>query len=168
MVDKLMDLLRREKAAIAGAWVEKLLRSYPEEGAKFFKNQKNQFANPIGHTISENLPVIFEEIIGENNQLRMKNLLRDIVRIRAVQEFTPSEAIRFVFLLKEAIHDTLQPDVFERLSTDDLHKLDAIIDKTALIAFDLYMESREKLFKLRLNEVKMRFAESFLMKNGNS
>jgi len=168
MGHNLMDLLKTQKAAIAAAWVEKILCSYPEEGANFFRNQKNQFSNPIGHTISKNVPDIFEEMIGQNDRLRLRDLLKDVIKIRAVQEFPPSLAIRFVFSLKEAIREVLEPGIFENLSSGELQQVDALIDETALIAFDLYMECREKIFKLRLNEAKLRSGEALLMQNENS
>lgn len=167
MENKLIDLLRVQKDTIASAWIEKLLCSYPEEGAKFFKNQKNQFSNPVGHTIYENVPAIFKELTGGNNRDRLKDLLREIIKIRAVQEFSPSEAIRFVFLLKEVIGDVLQLESFKKLSIHDVQEFDAIIDETALIAFDLYMESREKLFRLRLKEANLRRAEALAIKTDN-
>jgi len=62
----------------------------------------------------------------------------------------------------------LEPGIFENLSSGELQQVDALIDETALIAFDLYMECREKIFKLRLNEAKLRSGEALLMQNENS
>ncbi|MEJ2506824.1 MAG: hypothetical protein P8Y81_11250 [Ignavibacteriaceae bacterium] len=36
----------------------------------------------------------------------------------------------------------------------EFSKLESTIDRIALIAFDLYMEAKEKVFKIRVNEIK--------------
>ncbi len=41
-----------------------------------------------------------------------------------------------------------------------LSELEFVIDKTALIAFDLYMESREKVFQIRLNDAKYKLQKA--------
>jgi hypothetical protein len=46
------------------------------------------------------LPVLTAELLGEMDQARVAGALESIVRIRAVQNFSASESVGFVFLLK--------------------------------------------------------------------
>ena len=91
-------------------------------------------------------------VIQETNPDRAIQALDSIIRIRAVQNFTPSQATAFVFLLKQVIRDELQPDIQrERLSNEFL-AFEARIDAMALSAFDVYMKCREEIHRIRMNE----------------
>ncbi len=81
--------------------------------------------------------------------------LDEIIKIRAVQEFTPSQALAFVFLLKEAVRAELgsEEDRAPALPAE-LADLDRQIDQVALGAFDAYMRYRGQVCELRINEVK--------------
>ena len=80
--------------------------------------------------------------------------MNDIIKIRAIQNFSPSSAIGFVFSLKKVIRDELGAELLEKKNVAEFSKLESTIDRIALIAFDLYMEAKEKVFKIRVNEIK--------------
>ena len=91
--------------------------------------------------------------------------LDEIIRIRAVQDFTPSAAVSFIFGLKELIREELVDDTVGATYTSplqevqnhpELFELDSRIDKIALLAFNKYMECREKVHEIRANELKKR------------
>ena len=42
----------------------------------------------------------------------------------------------------------------EKTISDELINFELLIDQVVLRAFDLYMKSREKIFKIRINELK--------------
>jgi hypothetical protein len=77
-----------------------------------------------------------------------------MIRIRAVQDFLPSKAIGFVFLLKRVIQEELGREVRERGLGEELLDFERQIDDLALLAFDVYMQCREKIFEVRIREVK--------------
>lgn len=158
------ELLIGRKSAIVDSWVQNILESYPSDSADFLKSQKNPFANPVGHTISSTAEKVFDELVGTCNSERIRSILNDLVRIRAVQEFPPSLAIGFVFDLKAVIVDEVRRDRGEHTNLESLAELDSKIDAIALMAFDLYMESREKLFRIRLDELKAKTFHEELQK----
>ena len=71
--------------------------------------------------------------------------LDELVRLRAVREFSPAESVGFVFGLKAALREVLQGEV----RTADLAGLDRRVDELALLAFALYVACREKVYELR-------------------
>jgi hypothetical protein len=88
---------------------------------------------------------------------KLSSHLDRIIRIRAVQDFSPAQAISFIFFLKQVVRDELQSDIHEnRISTSELVAFDAKVDELALLAFNIYMQCRERLFEVRLNEFKNR------------
>ena len=148
----LYELLIKYKSSIVSKWIKLILDSYSIESSKFFNMEKNQFSNPVGSTISTNAASIFDEIVGSRNFQNITLLLTDIIKIRAIQDFSPSEAVGIVFLLKKVVREELNEEINQEKIFDEFAELEFVIDKTALIAFDLYMESREKVFQIRIND----------------
>jgi hypothetical protein len=76
------------------------------------------------------------------------------MKIRAVQQFTPSQAVGFVFRLREIVRAELGGVAADPEVSVELAELDAQIDRIALAAFDTYVACREQVYELRINEVK--------------
>jgi uncharacterized protein YjgD (DUF1641 family) len=99
------SLLAPKKKAIIQKWIDQVLDTY---GAPdFFKKQKNRFANPIGSTISNGLQNIFIILVEERDLGEAVKPLEEIIKIRAVQDFAPSNAVSFVYLLKNIVREEL-------------------------------------------------------------
>jgi len=158
----LYELLIKYKSSIVSKWIKLIIDSYSIESSKFFNMEKNQFSNPVGSTISTNAASIFDEIVGSKDFEKITLLLTDIIKMRAIQDFSPSEAVGFIFLLKKVIREELNEEINQEKIFDEFAELEFVIDKTALIAFDLYMESREKVFQIRMSEANYK-----LQKAGN-
>jgi hypothetical protein len=80
------------------------------------------------------------------------------VKIRAVQQFTPSQALSFVFALKSVIRKVVPEASKDPRFASELTEMDNRIDRLALTAFDLFMEAREEVSQLRISEVKRQVA----------
>jgi hypothetical protein len=156
----LADCLVTNKPAILKKWFNEITDAYLPETARVLKHTKEQFANPMGHTFYQGIEGIYDELLGDMNQDRLTACLDDIVRIKAVQEFTPAQAIAFIFTLKKLVRGELEPEV-RKLKVEDQHLIhqelsafDARIDFLALLSFDIYIRCREKIYQLRINEIK--------------
>ena len=149
----LRDLLIKHKDDIVRKWFELVLATYPEDSRDFFRKQKNQFANPLGHNIREGITGLFEAIVDYGcDREKAEPFLAQIIKIRAVQEFSPSEALSFVLDFKKLLRDEFAGT--DRELDKDLEKLEQDLDRLALQAFDVYMECRERIFELRVNELR--------------
>ncbi len=149
--------LMPKKKAFLREWLNLLIATYPPETARMLKKEPNQFANPVGHTYSVALGEIFDEFLGDNNRERLSALLDKVLRIRAVQDFTPSGALAFVFSLKYLARDFLKTEIEQgQVSTDELSDFDTKVDGLALLAFDVYARCREQLHEVRVTEIKNR------------
>lgn len=131
-----------------------MLEAYPSNSANFLKDQNSQFANPIGHTLSRSIEGIFEELVNGNDFEKVEPLIDDIVRISAIQEIKPSEALSFFFILKKVIRRELGKEIVSNRMEGEFEALELSIDSLALASFDMYLKCREKLFELRTNETK--------------
>ncbi len=151
---ELKSLLTEKRAAILRKWFDLIVDTYPSDASSFLKKQKNQFANPVGHTISEGIEGLFDGLLEEADSDRVSPFLDNIIRVRAIQDFTPSEAIGFIFLLKKVIRESLQKEIREHQMYDELLRLESRIDDLVRISFDVYMKCREQVYDLKANEVK--------------
>lgn len=151
---RLNSLLADKKASILEKWFDVIIESYPPVTSNFLKTQSNRFANPIGSTISKGIEDIFDELLRGLNKEKTSEFLDNMVRIRAVQDFTPSQAISFIFPLKRIIREELRVEIAEKQLSDEILSLESTIDSLALSAFDIYMKCREKIYEIKANEVR--------------
>ena len=156
MKSMLKEILNKKKSFIVRNWTELIFNSYPAETENFLKLKKNQFSNPVGYTVTNTTEKIFNELINDCDFEKIKVLLDEIIKIRAVQSFSPSEAINFLFDLKKVIRDELKAELADKNISDELSNFEFLIDRIIIIGFDLFVESREKIFKIRVNEIKSR------------
>jgi len=147
-------LLSEKRTIIIKRWFDMMLEVYPSNSANFLKDQNSQFANPIGHTLSHSIEGTFAELLNDADFEKVSSLIDDIVRISAIQEIKPSQALSFFFVLKEVIRKELGKEISENRLESELAAFDVTIDTFALFSFDLYLKCREKLFELRTNETK--------------
>jgi len=152
----LSEALARRRGAVIDAWLARILRGYSGSTARFFLEEKDPFRNPVGLAFKRGLPALFDQLVGEMDPAALKAALDDLVRIRAVQDFTASQAVAFVFDLKEVVRAALREDDAAGMPAIDLEPLDGRIDEMALAAFDLYLECRERLLEIRVHEMQRR------------
>ena len=150
----LEHLLPQKRAAILERWFQLILETYPADTSRFLKQQKDRFINPVGYTISQEIEALYDELLQEMNSDKLAACLDNIIRIRAVQDFPPSQTIAFIFLLKKAIREELASEIAENRVLEELLKFESKIDKLVLLALDIYMKCREKVFEIRVNEAK--------------
>jgi hypothetical protein len=146
--------LEQNRKAIIDQWFLATINTYPQETARVLGKLKNKFDNPVGSATAQSLEETFSLLIKkEINADEIENALDSVIRIRAVQNFTASQAVGFVFELKQIIKTVLNG---EKDST-----FDAKIDQTALAAFNRFMKCRENIFLLKATESKRRIHRAF-------
>lgn len=153
---KLESCLKEKRAAILERWYRAIIDTYPSESAKYFNN-KDPFANPVGLTISDTIGSLYDSLFQEEvDREAVSQSLDGMIRIRAVQDFSPSQAIAFVFRLKEVIRAELSGRIEPGKAAEEWVRLEERIDRLALISFDVFMKCREKIYELRTHEFKSR------------
>ena len=151
---RLNNLLAQRKTAIIKNWFTLAVETYPPDTASFLKRQKDPFANPVGRTVSRGLEALFNELLKEMDYEIITSFLDPIIRIRAIQNFSPSQAVSFIFLLKKAIRENTKKEVPEEQLFNELLLFESKIDQLVMIAFNLYMQCKEKIYDLKANEMR--------------
>jgi hypothetical protein len=93
---RLKKLLEQHKKAIINQWFERVVKTYAPDTAQFIKNQKDPFSNPLGNALSQGLAVLFDQLLAGPEADTVKKFLDPIIRIRAVQNYSPSQATAFI------------------------------------------------------------------------
>jgi len=151
----LKSILSQKRQAILKRWLKLILETYPADTSGFLKQEKDRFVNPIRHTISQEIEALYDELLQGMNVDRLASCLTNIIKIRSVQDFSPSQAVVFVFLLKKAIREELAAEIKESRPIEELLEFESRIDKLALLALDVYMQCREKIHEIRLSKIKL-------------
>lgn len=149
----LEKFLSGKRADILKKWFDLILETYPADTSAFLRNQKNPFTNPVGNTIYQGMEKILDELTGQTSE-SLSEFLDNIIRVRAVQDFSPSQAVSFVFSLKKVIREELLRSFQGSLPYEEVLSLEDKIDTLALSSFDLFMKCREKLYDIRANELR--------------
>jgi len=163
--ERIIEIIRARHAEILKEWINCLFDSYPEDGAKFFREKKNQFTNPVGHIFRTRLGEAFSELVFKKDNAALKESLDEIIRIRAVQDFTPADALSFILDLKGIIRAYCLKEIEKQGLLEELWHMDARIDEACLIAFNIYSSCRQELADIKVNEFKSNVA--YLLKKHN-
>jgi hypothetical protein len=131
-----------------------VIDSYPPDAQRFFKKEKDRFANPVGSTIAEGIEKLYDAFTSGEGQQTIDACLDGIIRVRAVQGFSPSEAVAFVFGLKRILREVVEGVVSKNGAAGEFREMEERIDGLGLAAFDIYSRCRQKLYDLRVNEVR--------------
>ncbi len=148
------ELLAKRKKEILDRCLDLVLDTYPHDSVELFREQRDPFANPVGSTFRRELEILLDGIIASVESKELIPSLDAIIRIRAVQEFRPSEALAFILHLKKVIREELQSAQMGPGLLKDLARLDLRMDELAFAAFDLYTACRERIAEIRVGEAR--------------
>ncbi|MDR3088220.1 MAG: RsbRD N-terminal domain-containing protein [Desulfobulbaceae bacterium] len=148
----LAEALRCHRQKIVERWVKYALSSY--QSPDFFLREGDPFANPIGGAMRQAFDRLLPLLAQKPERLEFSEILRQFVQIRAVQGLVPSQALAPIYAVKHILRDILAADKERAALVANLYDFDFAVDIAALAAFDMYMESRERLYATRLAELK--------------
>ncbi|MBF0529825.1 MAG: RsbRD N-terminal domain-containing protein [Deltaproteobacteria bacterium] len=158
----LKEFLLENRVSILDKWVNFIFDTYPADTASFLRRQKDEFANPVGSNVRAGLEEILDHLItampavnATRNTVNWEQFhapLDRIIRVRAIQSFTPSQAIAFILGLKPIVRTKLGQDVVDHTVAGQLTILEALIDDLLFMAFDIYCACRDTLADIRIKD----------------
>jgi hypothetical protein len=138
---------------LLSGWFTATINTYPQQSAKILSKDVNRFDNPVGAVSRESLDAVLTLVSGAFTMEELEKTLDPIIRIRAVQAFSASEAVSFVFALKKIGEDLLPREMQQ--------PFDRLVDDIALAAFNRLMKCKEEIFLLKAVESKRRIHRAF-------
>jgi len=145
--------LDKNRVLFIKKWFQATIDTYPAQTAKVLSKDSNRFDNPVGSVTHESIENVFNLIIKDFNEETVEKKLDPVIRIRAVQSFSASQAVSFVFALKDIGENILDRSL--------LREFDKLVDKIALAAFNKFMKCKEEIFLLKATESKRRVHRAF-------
>jgi hypothetical protein len=162
---KLTELLTQNKPKIVDLWLQHVLESFPPETARFYKNIKDRFDNPMGYRLNQAMPALFEALLQGMARDDLMARLDEVISVKAIQNVSPSQALAFLFTLKNVVREVLARELAQADLAAELHEFDLTVDGMALLGFDVYTQRREKLCEIKVDEFKRRVG-GLLRKSG--
>jgi hypothetical protein len=153
---RLLPLFSAKIPSIKDKWLDMLLRSFSPDSVQFLKTEKDPFSNPVAHQFSRGLADLLAVLAEEKGVEEARTALDEIIRVLALKDIAPSQALAFVFHLKQVVRDELAAELQDPALAPEMADLDSRIDGLALLGFDDYVQRREKLCDMRVNEAKAR------------
>ncbi len=150
----LQELLKQRRGEIVRAWLEDALAPYSERAAEAWTRERDPFANPVGHSLRVGMEAVVDWLLDGTDSEAMRRGLDDILRIRAVQELRPAEALAFVPALKRVLKTMLAERHPSDAARNEMADLESRVDEAGLIAFDCYEAHRQRLYEVRVRELK--------------
>jgi hypothetical protein len=149
--ERLREYLLKRKEGILAQWFERTVASYPPETGRFLRSQREQFTNPVGHAIRQALEALLEGVLRAQPPTdEAKGFLENLIKVRAVQDFSPSQAVAFILALKDILLRELSS---EQELLGHYPELQGRVDALVLLAFDMYAAARERVYECRVEEV---------------
>jgi hypothetical protein len=161
MEHRLKGLIEKNKDEIVKNWFEATIQTYAPDTAQFYKGQKDQFANPVGNITAKGVGFLLDQLLNDFEPDAVKAHLDPIIRIRAVQNFTPSRATAFILLLKKVLRDCLSDQLKDAAMVTELLAFESRIDRLCLMAFDIYMACKEKIYQISANDMRSQALKAF-------
>jgi hypothetical protein len=125
-------------------WLACTLRTYPGQAGRFLREESDPFRNPVGHTLGAALGALADELFGGFDRARVTASLDAVVRLRAVQDFSPAEAVGFVTLAHGAADRVVEAGPPGQVA-EWRGVVDARIDELVLIAAGLFERCRDEI-----------------------
>ncbi len=149
---QILQLLMEKESSILDSWLDLVFSDFKPEAIRFLKG-KDRFANPLGQGFAQGLREVFLAVrspeLGDAGEA-----IEHLMKLRAVQaELTPSQSLAFLFGLKKIIRHECRKEWSAELDRE-WPELAGRIDQVTLQGFDHYMASRERLFQVRIRELK--------------
>lgn len=151
----LEQLLIEERLSILERWLKLILESYSADTSKSFGQERDRFANPVGYVLTHEIEALYDGLLQEMETDQVAAPLEKIIQIRSVQNFSPSQAVSVIPLLKKAILEAMERSGNDlQLMVKDWFEFESRVDRLSLLAFDIYSKCRERISEIRLEEVR--------------
>jgi hypothetical protein len=140
--------LRERRDAVLGRWIGMIRAEDGRATANLPARGTDPFHDPVGAALRRGTAAMLDSLLGDLEPEAAREAIDGIVRVRCVQELTPSRALGFVFLLRRLLRDVAG----DAGDAGEWSSLDARLDAISLQAFEVYVDCREKVSDIKVRE----------------
>jgi hypothetical protein len=141
--------------SIVDAWFLKSIEIYSPAVRDTLIRTTDRFRNPMAFNLRQSLKTLVNQVAGQMNPEAVNKALDGIVRLRAVQECSQSEAVSFVARLEEVIREQHAETLFPNLK----QHIGQLTERALL----QYNSCREEILRVRYrSEQRLRTLEPWM------
>lgn len=149
------QIFREYKKPLTEQWIAAVFSTYPLDTSGFLRTRSDAFRNPVGEITTTMAGHLYDAMAGEHViPERVREALERFVKLRSVQDFSPSRGLGVLYVLKQLARQTLLPEFERRGNVTEYLEAESRLDTLALMAFDIYTASRETLAEQRIKEIR--------------
>ena len=157
---KTIDLFRKHKNEVVQHWTETVFNTYPFETTGFLRTKHDPFGNPVAHMTKEAASALYDATAGEHVEVdQTRKALDRFIKLRAVQNFAPSQGLGVFSLMKPILREKVLPDCMSEGRLEGYLEAESRLDTLTLLAFDMYAAARETLAESRITEIRNQHAQ---------
>ena len=145
------EFIRNNLDDLTGNWLDAIVGTYSDEAAGFIKGKQDRIQNPMGYAIKEMVESVLGCLASGCDDRELESAMYPVIQMRAVQGFSPSEAVSFILLLRDSVSGLARKN--EAFPEIMLEFDEAVIGLMSR-AFDIYSGCREKLSEIKQEELK--------------
>lgn len=145
------------KSNILDEWYKCMVSSlYNNDETNYIMNEKDSFINPSGSILKDALTDIFGYLFEEEEkELDKINVsLEKFTKLLALKGNDAEKVLGPLFLLKSKIVANIESFYLSDKGYNEISKILSCFDRVILKIFDFYLKAREKVYEIRVNEVK--------------
>lgn len=150
----LESLLVQKKEALLRRWLREIFEPCGPGTVMTLPAGGDRFTDPVGYTISNNAAHLLDALIKGDDPEASRGCLEKIIRIRAVQDLTQSQAVGFMTGLKTVIRSLVMEEVTRHGLMEELNELEQRIDCLGHISDELYVNLKRQIRELAIKEAK--------------
>ncbi len=151
---KVREQIKGRIQLIQQKFLDVLLSAYTVSFVSPSAGTGDPFCDPVRSTYYNCAPRLIEWVVNDGNIKEVKENLMSIIRIRSVQNYTPSETISFVLALRWIFRDTIYTSLEEGDREGLFLLFESRIERLLLMALDCYVQCHDKIGQIRINETK--------------
>ncbi len=150
-----LELFRQKKEEVVSKWIEAVFKTYPLDTTGFLRTKKHDFSNPVGEITTTVGNYIFDAVAGEHIlEDRLSMALERFVKLRSVQEFTPSQSLGVLFVFKQLFREAFLEKLEGKGHVATYLEAESRMDTICLMAFEMYVTSRDTIAQMRITEIR--------------
>ncbi len=150
----LNNLLQQKQDAILHTWLRMIYEPFGAGVSTPRADGGDRFTDPVGYTISRNAAFILNALIQGDDPEASRVYLETIIKIRAVQDLTHQQAVRFMSDLKTAIRSQVTNETMKLEPAEEVRELDKRIDRLGHVADEIYIEKKRQIRELAIKHTK--------------
>lgn len=146
----ILQATEEQKKAVFEGWLDRVIKSYPERTANFLATKNDQFANPVGADMRQVLAALTEALFAGTDVSNLDPVLDPLIRVRAVQELSPGQAVAFVLHLRDVVREQFHGTI----THDEIREVNSWVEALLLQAFGVYVACRDQMHDIRVAAIR--------------